>query len=147
MASWYMLFFQIPQVPEWFLSLNDFATLENSFKGNSKAGTFTDEDIAEFKKSWHEENALTSAINYYRANAFSLFLAKPPKNDTENKLKVPTLFIYGEKDFAILPETVKNVQQAIDAPYTEFRLPEAGHWVQQEAPEEVNLVLRDFLND
>jgi pimeloyl-ACP methyl ester carboxylesterase len=146
LASSYMLFFQIPYLPEWFMSLNDFAALEKTLKTTTAAdGFFTDEIIAEYKKSWREDNALTSAINYYRANILRLFLRR--QSDSENKIKVPTLFIYGEKDFAILPETVREVSQAIDEPFSEFRIPNAGHWVQQEAASDVNQVLLDFLAD
>jgi pimeloyl-ACP methyl ester carboxylesterase len=146
LTSWYMFLFQLPVLPEWIASRNDFALLEESLRTKTvRKDVFTDADIAEYKKSWREENSLSSAINYYRANVFSRFLA--PRDDLNEKIKVPTLFIYGEKDFAILPETVKNVGEFIDAPFTEIRIPDAGHWVQQEAAEEVNAVLRDFLND
>jgi pimeloyl-ACP methyl ester carboxylesterase len=33
----------------------------------------------------------------------------------------------------------------IDAPYSEIRIPDAGHWVQQEAAEIVTDSLREFL--
>ena len=61
------------------------------------------------------------------------------------KIKVPTLFIYGEKDTAVLPETVQNVKDAMDAHYEEIRIPESGHWIQQEAAEAVTDSLREFL--
>ena len=146
LASSYMLFFQIPVLPEWLLSLNDFAAIEKGFKTTeAEELVFTDEVIEEYKKSWRETGALTAAINYYRANVFRLFIGRG--NDAENKIKVPTLFVYGEKDPFVLPETVRDVSQAINAPYSEFRLANAGHWVQQEAAEDVNEVLVDFLAD
>jgi pimeloyl-ACP methyl ester carboxylesterase len=33
----------------------------------------------------------------------------------------------------------------IEGPYQEVRIPNSGHWVQQEAGEEVTRVLREFL--
>jgi pimeloyl-ACP methyl ester carboxylesterase len=143
LASWYMFFFQIPALPEWLLKRNDFALLANGLK-NSTAETdvFTDEVIAQYKKSWREDGALSSALNYYRANILQrLFGGK----SADEKIKVPTLFIYGEKDQAVLPETVKGVGEAIDAPFSEIRIPDAGHWVQQEAAEIVTDSLREFL--
>lgn len=146
LASSYMLFFQIPALPEWLLSLNDFAALERGLKtAEAERGVFTEEIIKEYKKSWREPGSLTAAINYYRANVFRLFLRG--ENDEENKIKVPTLFVYGEKDRFILPETVRDVSQAIDASFSEFRISTAGHWVQQEAANDVNEVLLDFLAD
>lgn len=143
LASWYMFFFQIPALPEFLLRLNDYAILKKGLRNTpSNRNTFTEEDIKEYERAWSEPFALTAMVNYYRANFFKRFFAK---SATPAKIKVPTLFIYGEKDFAILPETVENVGQMIDAPFSEFRIPSAGHWVQQEAKDEVNDALLEFL--
>jgi pimeloyl-ACP methyl ester carboxylesterase len=117
--------------------------LENSLKNTTaEKGVFSDEDIERYKESWSEPFALTAMINYYRANVFNRLFAK---SKTQSKIRVPTLFVYGDKDHAILPETVKGVGDAIDAPFEQFHIPEAGHWVQQEASETVTQILREFL--
>ena len=145
LASWYMFFFQIPRLPEWFLSRNDFAKLAGSLKNTTaERDVFTPEILAEYKKAWREPFALEAMVNYYRANLVQRVFSN---SAGENKIRVPTLFIYGEKDFAVLPETVKGVGDFIDAEYEEFRIPNAGHWVQQEASRDVTEVLRDFLAD
>lgn len=142
-ASWYILFFQIPFLPEYLLKLDDYAFLENALKRTTAArNVFTQADIAEYKKSWRESQALSSMINYYRANAFKQFIGK---SKSDAKIKVPTAFIYGEKDTAIMPETVRGVGEAVDAPFEEFRIPDSGHWVQTEAKDLINEILRDFL--
>lgn len=143
LASWYMFFFQIPFLPEYLMKRKDFAALAVLFKrGTVESGVFTTADIEAYKKSWREPGALTAMLNYYRANIIKRLLAG--KSDTR-KIKVPTLFIYGEKDSAVLPETVRNVGDAVDAPFSEIRIPDAAHWVQQEAAEIVNDSLREFL--
>ena len=145
LASWYMFFFQIPRLPEWLMSRNDFAILAEGLKNSTaEQGVFSAEDIGEYKKAWSEPTALTSAINYYRANILKRLFSK---QSTEEKIKVPTLFIYGEKDTAVLPESVQGIGEVIDAPYQEIRIPDAGHWVQQEAAEIVTDSLREFLDD
>ena len=145
LTSWYMFFLQIPRFPEWLLSRNDFALLKRALiDSTGRKGVFSPEDIAEYQKSWHEPNAINSAINFYRAN-FSKFFTKPQV--AEQRIKVPTLFIYGEKDSALVPETVRNVEQFIDAQYSELRIPSAAHWVQQEAAAEVSAALLEFLKD
>lgn len=143
LASWYVFFFQIPALPEWLLSCNDFALLANGLKTSTvEKGVFTDEDVARYKKAWREDRALSSALNYYRANILQRLFGD---ESADEKIKVPMLFIYGEKDAVILPETVKGIGDAIDAPYSEIRIPDAGHWVQQEAAEIVTDSLREFL--
>lgn len=144
LASWYMFFFQLPFLPEFLFRLNDYAPLENALKNTTaERGVFTDKDIAEYKKAWKEDSALTGMLNYYRANIFKRLFFKSPQN--EPKITISTVFIYGEKDTAVLPETVKNIGEFIDAPFEEFFIPNSGHWVQQEAAETVTQILREFL--
>jgi len=152
LTSWYMFFFQLPRVPEWWLSANDFAALDRMFKKTARPGTFTDTDIAIYKTALRQKSAatntsaLTAAINYYRANLLTNFSRSGAQaKGGRTPIRVPTLFIYGERDFAIVPDTVRNVGKHIDAPYREVRLPGSNHWVQQESHAEVNAALLGFL--
>ena len=114
----------------------------------ARPGVFTDEEIMVYVRAMSQPGALTAALNYYRANFWGRFVrARSDKYGTGNaKVKVPTLFIYGEKDTAVLPSTVCGVADFVDAPYTEVRIPESAHWVQQEVPEKVSDALQNFLN-
>ncbi|NNF00899.1 MAG: alpha/beta hydrolase [Pyrinomonadaceae bacterium] len=144
-ASWYMFFFQIPKLPEWKLTRNDYQSLAVALKTTTaEKGVFTTADIKEYKRSWSESGAITAALNYYRANIIKRMFGRGP--DPE-KIKVPTLFIYGEQDTAILPDTIEGVGDFIDSEYTELRIPESGHWVQAEARQKVTDALREFLAD
>jgi pimeloyl-ACP methyl ester carboxylesterase len=152
LRSWYMLFFQLPRVPEWWLSAQDFARLEAMFKATARRGTFTATDLAVFKNALTQRGqsdeipALTGALNYYRANVFKLFQrADNWTPQSGARVRVPTLFVFGERDQFIVPETVQGVGAYVAAPYRELRLAHANHWVQQEAPAEVNTALIDFL--
>jgi pimeloyl-ACP methyl ester carboxylesterase len=141
-----MLFFQIPLLPEWLISLNDFAAIERSFK---EARAFTGTDIAVYKKALREPHALTSAVNYYRANFVPLFFKQKQQESEDlrdDRVRVPTLLIYGERDKFIVPETLKDVNRFVDAPYHEARFKRYGHWIQNEAPAEINAELESFLD-
>ncbi len=143
LASWYVFFFQIPKLPEWLLRQNDFQGLADGLKKSTvEKDIFTEAEISEYKKSWGEMNALTSALNYYRANILNRLIGTQQETF---KITVPTLFIYGEQDHAILPETVQGIEEFIDAPYEELHVPTSGHWVQQEASEAVTEMIREFI--
>lgn len=149
LRSWYMLFFQLPRVPEWWMARDDFAALAKAFRATSRPGTFSDRDIEVYKAAMREPGALTAAVNYYRANVRSFFARRSGGGDgikERERVRVPTLFVYGERDFAIVPETVAGVADYVDAPYTELRLARNNHWVQQESPAEVNAALFSFLD-
>ncbi len=68
-----MFFFQLPEMPEWLISRDDFAGLETMFRKATRPGTFSETDIAIYKEALRKPGALTAAINYYRANFFSIF--------------------------------------------------------------------------
>jgi pimeloyl-ACP methyl ester carboxylesterase len=148
--SWYMFFFQLPRLPEWWAGSNDFARVDKMYRETTvRPGAFSAEDIAVYKEALRQPGALTSSINYYRANVFRSLLrggAETP-NQAGGRIRVPTLFIYGEHDIAVLPETVRGVSRFVDAPYREVRIPDSGHWVQNEAIAAVNEALLEFLGD
>ncbi|HVF45307.1 MAG TPA: alpha/beta hydrolase [Pyrinomonadaceae bacterium] len=148
LRSWYMFFFQLPRVPEWWVSRDDFAGLGKMFRSTARPGTFADADVEFYRSALKEPGALTAGINYYRANLRTL-LTRGPKGGirTHERVRVPTLFVFGERDFAILPETAAGVADYVNAPYTELRLARANHWVQQEYPSEVNAALLSFLEE
>jgi pimeloyl-ACP methyl ester carboxylesterase len=163
LRSWYMFFFQLPRIPEWAIGRKNFAALDKSFKQKVvRKDTFSDADVRLYKEALGRPGAVTAAVNYYRANVRRVISqrdaggkgkrgsqaeadrehAKPVVN---GRIKVPTLFIFGEQDFAILPATVSGVGEYIDAPYRELRIADSGHWVQNEAADEVNAALLEFL--
>ncbi|MDQ3687987.1 MAG: alpha/beta hydrolase, partial [Acidobacteriota bacterium] len=141
---------QLPRVPEWWISRNDFAGLDDMFKRTARRGTFTATDIAVLKEAMRQPGALTASINYYRANVMGLLKRRGSEDSSSaggGRVRVPTLFIYGERDFAIIPDTVRGVERYVDAPYREVRLANSNHWVQQESPTEVNAALLSFLEE
>ncbi|HSS19585.1 MAG TPA: alpha/beta hydrolase [Pyrinomonadaceae bacterium] len=148
LRSWYMFFFQIPRLPEWAIRRKDYDAIRSSFADKvARKNSFTKEEIELYKEAARQPGALTGAINYYRANVFDRFFGgRKTGSGQSSRVRVHTLFIYGEQDFAILPETVKGLEKYIDAYYREVRVPDSGHWVQNEAPEIVNAALLDFLN-
>jgi pimeloyl-ACP methyl ester carboxylesterase len=145
---WFMFFFQLRRLPVAWASAIDFARVAKMYRETSvRKDAFTDEDIDLYKEALRQPGALTAGINYYRANVFkSLFRGglETPKED-DGRIRVPTLFIYGEQDQAVLPETVRGVGRFVDAPYSELRIPDSAHWVQNEAVSEVNEALLRFL--
>jgi pimeloyl-ACP methyl ester carboxylesterase len=149
LRSWYMFLFQLPRVPEWAIGRRNFAAVDKMFTDSViRKGAFSHEDIEAYKQALRRPGALTAAVNYYRANVGRLMSrrgANKLAGSSSRPISVPTLFIFGEQDFAILPRTVRGIENHIDAPYQELRIADSGHWVQNEAVEEVNAALIEFL--
>jgi epoxide hydrolase 4 len=148
LRSWYMFFFQLPRLPERWASANDFARIDRMYRETTvRPGSFRPEDIAIYKEALRRPGALTASINYYRANVFKSLMRGGVENQDRGVIKAPTLFIFAEQDIAIIPETVRGLERFIDGPYKELRIPDSGHWVQNEAVEEVNTALIEFLRE
>ena len=141
--SWYVFFFQIPGLPEWALRAGNFASLERTLRTEPvRPGAFTEEDIRRYKAALARPGALTAAVNYYRA-------AFPRLRRLRRQVRpiaVPTLLVWGERDPYLglrltegLEPWVPNLRLA--------RLRDASHWVQNDAPDEVNRLMLDFLNE
>ncbi len=144
--SWYVFFFQTPDVPEEVLSRSNFAFLKSMLRDSVKKGVFTDDDIDMYVNAWSKPEALTAAINYYRANMDPAILFSE-KTVAFPKIKSPTLVLWGEQDVALSKDLIINSDKFVDAPYSVRYLPSCGHWVQLEEPEFVNECLLEFLGN
>lgn len=139
LRSLYAAFFQIPRLPEAILRNNDWEPLVKNFHASSLPGTFNDEDIEHYRRAWWQEGAMTGMLNWYRAN-----LRYPPSFPEQEKIRVPTLFIWGAQDAALSP---KMAQESADmcANGRLVMFEDATHWVQHEKADEVNALLIDFI--
>jgi epoxide hydrolase 4 len=139
--SWYMFFFQLPWLPERFIRGSDLrASTARMFRGTSvQRSAFTDYDIDKFAEAIGQPGALTAMINYYRA-AFRRILRLGPMPPVE----APTLLIWGEQDRFLVRGNTEELDRWVKDITVRY-LPDAGHWVQQERPEVVNQMLREFL--
>jgi pimeloyl-ACP methyl ester carboxylesterase len=142
--SWYIFFFQLPLLPEFFLHAGKYYFLDRAFRSEPvRPGTFTEQDIARYKEALDQAGALTAALHYYRA-AFRRHWRKhrtsfPP-------IEAPTLLIWGEQDRYLDVRLTHGIDQWVPRLRIE-RLAEASHWVQSDAWEAVNLLMIDFLGE
>jgi epoxide hydrolase 4 len=142
--SWYMLFFQIPALPEWLFLRNVDQHSERTFRGWAiRKEPFTDEVIDAFKKPILQPGALRAGINYYRA------LFRDPTSFGQSarfpNLNLPTQVIWADEDRALGKELTDGLEDFFDGPFEIHHIPNCSHWVQQEQPEQVNELILDFL--
>jgi len=145
--SWYMFFFLLEKAPEKVLSRNNFEILKHVFEISIKRkDRFSLSDIEEYVSSWSKEGGITGGLNYYRANLNEEFWGNLGESIPFPKIKIPTLQIWAEDDMFLGKELAEGTKEFIvDAPFSLKVIPNCGHWVQQEAPEEVNQIMEEFL--
>jgi epoxide hydrolase 4 len=138
--SWYILYFQIPGLPERGFSRNDFALLAESVRSSALPHTFTTGDIAHYRQVWAQPGGLSAMIGWYRA----LFRAarSPRKQLTLPRIAVPTVIIWGERDKFLRTELALESTAWLDRGRL-IRFPDATHWVHEDKPDEVTRLLLD----
>jgi epoxide hydrolase 4 len=139
--SWYIFFFQLPLLPEALMRAGDFALLRRMLTRQPiRPGAFTTDDVARYRQALAQPGALTAAINWYRA-AFRC----PPQPEVDDvPCAVPTLLIWGQRDAYLGSRLTEGLEQW--APNLRMeRIPNASHWVQNDAPERVNELMIEFL--
>ena len=97
-----------------------------------------DHYIAEFSRT-----GFTGGLNWYR-NFDRNWEITPELADA--KISVPCLFIGGTADPVLAFTRADRASEVIAGPYREVMLDGAGHWLQQERPDEVNATLLEFLS-
>ena len=139
--SWYIFFFQLPWLPEAILGRNRAKGIARAIYGMAVDKTAFPRDILQvYREAAARPGALTGMINYYRSMVRTG--SYEPKGD--GQVDTPTLMIWGEEDKA-LGIGCSEGTEAFCPDFEIHRLPGVSHWVQQEAPEQVNAILSDWI--
>tara|TARA_B100001964_G_C14146224_1_gene559824 strand:- start:96 stop:1013 length:918 start_codon:yes stop_codon:yes gene_type:complete len=139
--SWYVLFFQLPWLPEMISRNISAGRLIRG--GAATRRNYPDEVVALFDENASRPQNRTAMINYYRALLRGGGLYRQWKLGFP-KIEVPTLMLWGEKDIALsMTSTLGTEEHVEDFNIRYFR--GISHHVQQDAPEEVNAMLNAFL--
>ncbi len=144
LKSWYILFFQLPWLPELWLKLNNYQTIASTFTDMAIDKTaFSQADLDAYRNAAAQPGALTAMLNYYRrAFRFGSFLNSD--HSDWNMLEVPTLTIWGENDMALGKELTYGTEAYVRDWQIKY-IPNCSHWVQQEQPALVNRYIREWL--
>jgi pimeloyl-ACP methyl ester carboxylesterase len=136
LASWYMYFFQLPRIPEWYM-MRGRGTFTLSGLVKSRAGHAP--ALAESEaKAMAEPGALTAALNWYRA----IPLSDP--REAGKKVTVPTMFIWSDGDIALLEKGARACGDYVLGDYRFEVLEGVSHWILDEQPDTVADLLLDW---
>ncbi|MFC3711936.1 alpha/beta fold hydrolase [Sphingoaurantiacus capsulatus] len=138
--SWYILFFQLPWLPEKMLTADDAAGIRRAFRGMAvDKSRFPRADLDVYARAAQQPGAMTAMLNWYRAAVRHRAIDRAYPT-----LETPTLLIWGEQDTALDVATTEGTDAYV-SDFTLRRLLGVSHWVQQEAPEKVNAILQEWL--
>lgn len=128
----------MPWLPETSVRLFDLQQLNHI---GYKSSYVTRDDVEVYKYVFGKDGALTGPLNYYRANFSFAKKVAQTKPDTFS----PGLYLVGDNDLYISKETGPLLQKQFKN--LEFKVVDnANHFCQQDKPEEVNKLMREFLS-
>jgi len=142
--SWYVLFFQLPWLPELALRARGAALVGRAFREMAvDKSRFPESVLQVYRENALRPGAARAMVSYYRA------LVRGGGGERQRRLgypmiDVPTLLVWGEEDAALGRETTYGTEAHV-RDLTVRYLPGVSHWVQQEAPESVNAMLEAWL--
>jgi pimeloyl-ACP methyl ester carboxylesterase len=132
--SWYMLFFQLPWVPEMLLSRHGFGLLRRALADDG----LSPDTVVDLLEGVRSPGALRAAINWYRAGCRDVIKHRLVPSSVD----IPTLVIWGDGERYFDRELAEPPPDYVTNARV-VHIPEASHWVHHDAPEKVSALLID----
>ncbi len=137
--NWYQTFQQQPELADAMIRGNEEVWVSHFLK-MAKGRSFLQEDIQEYVRTFKIAHTSTTSANYYRALYQDM---KRWATLGGQKFEMPGLYIHGKRDIVIIPEYTHHIEDCFEAGVSLVSL-DAGHFVQEEMPQEVANALDDF---
>lgn len=145
--SFYIFFFQLPNLAEVAVPANDFAFIEHLWRHWSP-GLDDPEQLANVKETLGRPGAVEAAVGYYRA-LFDPGRWDPALADVRaaaaRPIAVPTLYLQGADDGCLDPAYARAADAMFTGEYRIEVLPGCGHFLHRERVDEVNRLVLDWL--
>jgi pimeloyl-ACP methyl ester carboxylesterase len=143
--SRYILQFQVPVLPEHRLSRDRGAAIARALRGGSYVrDAWPDEELEHYRRAFDEPRKLRGPLAYYRTAFRSALLRRGPR--LHGRIEAPTLVLWGLRDRFLAPSFADpGALDRFVADLTVVPIEDAGHFVQNEAPERVSRELVDWL--
>lgn len=145
--DFYMLRFQEPGKADAEMAADVATTMRGMFSEltgpDAPPGWLGEDEFDHYVREF-ARTGFTGALNWYR-NYDRNWESTPQL--TEARITVPALFLSGTADPIAPTMNPARAREVVAGPYTEKWIERAGHWIQQERPDEVNRILLEFLRD
>jgi len=132
-SSWYLFFFQVPRLPERVVlgkgGRFGVRLLERTGLDRDTARAYMDRLLS-------DPGLLTGALNWYRALPRDI-----PFDLTIGPVRVPTLYVRGTDDVSVSRRAAELTETWVAAPYGYEALAGATHWIPEQAPEELAMLI------
>ncbi|MCJ8322958.1 MAG: alpha/beta hydrolase [Rhizobiales bacterium] len=134
------------------LAQNNFAKLIEFMSNGMDCEWLQGEVLSDYLQQWQDEDVLDCMLNWYRASPIIIpktgHTMEPDKllkfNQTDMRINMPHLIIWGEKDKALTAETRDGIFDYCDDVKIEL-IADADHWLHHQQPGKIAKLIRAFL--
>ena len=146
--SWYMFFFQHP-LADAAVAHADYRFIERLWQDWSPGWRYPAEEMQALKATLRAPGVLQAALSYYRATLNPAnqdpALAEVQAQIGLSPVPIPTLYFHGALDGCIGVDLADGMEGLFPNGLRKVVIPDAGHFVHAERPDEVNRIALDFL--
>lgn len=139
--SWYVLYFRLPRLPEWSLTLLHGWVMNLVFSD----GGFSAPDRAVYRDAICEPRAAWAGLAYYRSMAHTI------KADADRlrgkRITSPALILWGKRDWTLNRDLPQWLDRQFTNPPRKVFFPDVGHWVIEARPDEVARIVIGFIDE
>lgn len=131
LKSWYMLFFQLPWLPE--LLLGNKSRFIANLRGTGQSKANAARDFADLQRL----GSARTALNWYRGMPLT------PPAILRRKVPVPTLQVWSDGDTAVGRKGHELSKRLVTGPWELQTLEGISHWIPDEAPQRLTKLLTE----
>lgn len=144
-GQWHSFYFQMPSADQT-MAHDDFAFIDDWYK-DAAPGWDAPKDAKErVKETFRKPGTVQAALGYYRSrlNTTDQMMDLQERIDMST-IPVPTLALHGDQDRPRRLEAFQNIDRVFTGGLEKAVVPGTGHFMHEEAPDQVNPLIVDFL--
>lgn len=147
LRSWYMLFFQLPWLPERYVAQDHGRQVMARMRaGAVRKDNFSQDRLAPFAAAFATPALARPPIEYYRAAFRGLFVGRPgPRPKAYPKIQAPFRLIWSLRDRALGPALTRGLEPYFVQKPDIVYLTDVGHSAPIEAPERITALVLEHL--
>jgi pimeloyl-ACP methyl ester carboxylesterase len=149
--GFHFLAFNVPFAPEIAFRLAGDRLVTFMLRaGSARKEVFTAERMRPYLEAYRSPENVSSAMSYYRTVTRSVIARRlrPAQRSSgvRRRIEAPTLIVWGMRDPALPPAILESIERDIPQART-VRLDDVGHFVPDEAPEELAQAIEEFISN
>lgn len=141
--SLYAFFFQTPLLPEFLLSMGGGAVPGWIMRASMKRpGGISPEELEVYRRGWSSRESMSAGLNYYRELGKRMFSSGSFYGG--HRVSCPALVVWGDSDRFLSTAQTQGLERFVEGGIEVRILENCGHWIAQEAPDELLRAIMEF---